>query len=81
VPWPDAAIRQVVIVRVPPGRGEPAHEHADVRFFMATEHPHAVRPENPDAPLRWLTLLEAHDTTSEPNLREALARLEPLLAR
>jgi len=81
VPWPDAAIRQVVIVRVPPGKGEPAHEHADVRFFMATEHPQAVRPENPDAPLRWLTLLEAHDTTSEPNLREALARLEPLLAR
>jgi len=81
VPWPDAAIRQVVIVRVPPGNGEPAHEHADVRFFMATEHPQAVRPENPDAPLRWLTLLEAHDTTSEPNLREALTRLEPLLAR
>ena len=79
VPWPDAAIRQVVIVRVPPGNGEPAHEHADVRFFMATEHPQAVRPENPDAPLRWLTLLEAHDTTSEPNLREALTRLAQLL--
>jgi len=80
-PWPDAAIRQVVIVRVPPGKGEPAHEHADVRFFMATENPQAVRPENPDAPLRWLTLTEAHDTTSEANLREALARLETLLAR
>src|SRR5256885_7807256 len=24
-PWPDASIRQVVIVRVPAGRGEPAH--------------------------------------------------------
>ena len=71
MPWPDAAIRQVVIVRVPPGKGEPAHEHADVRFFMATE--------NPDAPLRWLTLTEARDTTSEPNLREALTRLQPLL--
>ena len=81
VPWPDAAIRQVVIVRVPPGKGEPAHEHADVRFFMATASPEAARPENPDAPLRWLTLPEAHDTTSEPNLREALARLEPLLGR
>jgi 8-oxo-dGTP pyrophosphatase MutT (NUDIX family) len=79
VPWPDAAIRQVAIVRVPPGKGEPAHEHADVRFFMATEHPEAIRPENPDAPLRWLTLLEASDTTSEPNLREALARLQPLI--
>jgi 8-oxo-dGTP pyrophosphatase MutT (NUDIX family) len=80
VPWPDAAIRQVVIVRVPPGKGEPAHEHADVRFFMATADPEAVRPENPDAPLRWLTLPEAHATTSEPNLRQALIRMAPLLA-
>jgi 8-oxo-dGTP pyrophosphatase MutT (NUDIX family) len=79
VPWPDAAIRQVVIVRVPPGKGEPAHEHADVRFFMSTTDPGAVRPETPDAPLRWLTLPEAHDTTSEPNLRTALARLGSLL--
>ena len=81
VPWPDAAIRQVVIVRVPPGKGEPAHEHADVRFSMTTAEPEAVRPENPDAPLRWLTLLEARDTTSEPNLRVALARMAPLFAR
>jgi 8-oxo-dGTP pyrophosphatase MutT (NUDIX family) len=81
VPWPDAAIRQVVIVRVPPGKGEPAHEHADVRFLMSTQDPEAARPENPDAPLRWLTLLEARDTTSEANLRDALTRIGPLLAR
>ena len=37
------------------------------------------RAENAQAQLRWLTLLEAHDTTSEPNLREALTRIEPLL--
>jgi 8-oxo-dGTP pyrophosphatase MutT (NUDIX family) len=80
VPWPDAAIRQVVIVRVPPGKGEPAHEHADVRFFMATADPEGARPEAPDAPLRWLTMPEAHDTTSEPNLRQALTRMAPLLA-
>jgi 8-oxo-dGTP pyrophosphatase MutT (NUDIX family) len=80
VPWPDAAIRQVVIVRVPPGKGEPAHEHADVRFFMATGDPDAARPETPDAQLRWLTLPEAHETTSEPNLRQALTRMAPLLA-
>ena len=29
----------------------------------------------------WLTLLEARDTTSEPNLRVALARMAPLFAR
>ena len=79
VPWPDAAIRHVVIVSVPPGKGEPAHEHADVRFFMATGTPDAIRAESPQAQLRWLTLRAARDTTSEPNLRETLARIEPLL--
>jgi len=79
VPWPDDSVRQVVIVRVPPGKGEPAHEHADVRFFMATQTPDAARPETPDAELRWLTLPEAAALTSEPNLREAMSRLEPLL--
>jgi hypothetical protein len=71
----------VVVVRVPPGKGEPAHEHADVRFFMATTSPDAIRAENAQAQLRWLTLPEARDTTSEPNLRETLARIEPLLGR
>ena len=79
-PWPDAEIKQVVIVDVPPGKGEPAHQHADVRFFMATATPEAIRAENAQAQLRWLTLPAARDTTSEPNLREALARIEPLLA-
>ncbi|HYX59392.1 MAG TPA: NUDIX domain-containing protein [Streptosporangiaceae bacterium] len=79
VPWPDAEIKQVVIVDVPPGKGEPAHQHADVRFFMATSIPDAIRAENAQAQLRWLTLPAARDTTSEPNLREALTRIEPLL--
>src|SRR5215470_11767459 len=35
VPWPDASIRQVVIVSVPSSGSEPAHEHGDVRFILA----------------------------------------------
>jgi 8-oxo-dGTP pyrophosphatase MutT (NUDIX family) len=80
VPWPDAEIRHVAIVGVPAGKGEPAHEHADVRFFMATQAPETARAENAGAPLRWLSLAAAHDATSEPNLREALARMDLLLA-
>ena len=80
-PWPDAEIRHVAIVNVPPGKGEPAHEHADVRFFMATQTPDAIRAESEHAPLRWLTLTSARDTTSEPNLRETLSRIQPLLTR
>ena len=44
---------------------------------MATQTPDAIRPESAHAPLRWLSLPEARDLTSEPNLRETLARLEP----
>ena len=79
VPWPDAQLRHLVIVGVPPGKGEPAHEHADLRYFMATRTPDAARAENEHAPLRWLSLSEAYEATSEVNLRESLARLERLL--
>jgi 8-oxo-dGTP pyrophosphatase MutT (NUDIX family) len=77
-PWPDAALRHAVIVPVPAGRGEPAHEHADLRFVLATTEPNAVRAETADAPLRWLATAEAARLTSEANLRESLARLARL---
>ncbi len=80
-PWPDAQLRHLVIVNVPAGQGEPAHEHADLRYFMATRTPEAARAENEHAPLRWLSLAEAREATSEVNLRESLARLERLLTR
>ena len=79
VPWPDEQLRHLVIVGVPPGKGEPAHEHADLRYFMATRTPDAARAENERASLRWLSIAEAYQATSEVNLRESLARLERLL--
>ena len=78
-PWPDAGLRHIVIVSVPAGKGEPAHEHADIRYFMATRAPDQARPEDPHAPLRWLSLTAAREIISEPNLRETLTRLERLL--
>ncbi|WP_405987216.1 NUDIX hydrolase [Streptomyces sp. NBC_00872] len=81
VPYPDESLVQVVIVPVPAGGGEPAHEHADLRFVLATGSPDAARPEKPDAPLRWMTLPEAMEVTAEANVREALRRVGTLLAR
>ena len=78
MPWPDTQLRHLVIVGVPAGKGEPAHEHADLRYFMATEAPEEVRAENEDAPLRWLSLAEARETTSEANLLETMTRMERL---
>ena len=81
VPWPDAQLRHLAIVAVPAGHGEPAHEHADLRYFMATGTPDGVRPEHENAPLRWLSLAEARAATSQANLLETLDRLERFLAR
>jgi 8-oxo-dGTP pyrophosphatase MutT (NUDIX family) len=78
--WPDAELRQVVIVPVPANSKEPAHEHADLRFLLATHTPDAARPETPDAPLRWLSLPASRELTSQDNLRTALLRVEQLLA-
>ena len=80
VPWPDAQLRHVAVVDVPARGAEPAHQHADLRFVLATADPDAARPENPDAPLRWLSPGDAYQATSEANLRETLRRAGRLLA-
>jgi 8-oxo-dGTP pyrophosphatase MutT (NUDIX family) len=78
-PWPDAQLRHLAIVNVPASATEPAHQHADLRFVLATADPDAATPENPDAPLRWLSPDEAQALTTEPNFRETLSRVERLL--
>jgi 8-oxo-dGTP pyrophosphatase MutT (NUDIX family) len=78
-PWPDGRLRHLTIVDVPANAVEPAHEHADLRFVLATGDPDAARPERPDAPLRWLTADEALAATTEANLREFLGRVRLIL--
>lgn len=80
VPWPDASPRHLVICQVAAGKGEPAHEHGDLRYFLATDRPEEVVPENAGAPLRWLTLDEARDLAGPNNLRHTLDRAECLLS-
>jgi 8-oxo-dGTP pyrophosphatase MutT (NUDIX family) len=78
--WPDDAITHLVIVSVPASGHEAAHEHADLRYLLATDTPETARPEKPDAALRWLTFPEAYELVGEDNLRETLHRAELLLA-
>jgi len=81
VPWPDPGrpeVVQIVIVPVPAGRGEPAHEHADVRFALATARPDAATPESAGARLRWLDLDAAIAEVAEDNLRICLSRIAAL---
>jgi 8-oxo-dGTP pyrophosphatase MutT (NUDIX family) len=78
-PWPDDAIRHAVVCDVPAGNGEPAHKHADVRYFLATRNPDDVTPESPAALLRWVTVDEARALVGGSNLRTTLDRAEDLL--
>jgi 8-oxo-dGTP pyrophosphatase MutT (NUDIX family) len=77
-PWPDGRLVHLAVVAVPAGDREVAHEHADLRFVLATDAPDRIRPESPQAPLRWLSLPEAHAATEEDNLRESLGRITAL---
>lgn len=80
-PWPDAAIRHVSIVKVAPSKakGEPAHEHADLRYFLATADPEAIRPETPGAELRWMSIEDAMGFIANDSLAETLRRLSDYL--
>jgi 8-oxo-dGTP pyrophosphatase MutT (NUDIX family) len=80
-PWPDDALIHVVVVPVPAKGDEPDHEHADLRYVLATTAPDAARPEKPDAPLRWLSMTEAREATTHANLRETFSRVGSLFAR
>jgi 8-oxo-dGTP pyrophosphatase MutT (NUDIX family) len=83
-PFPDREayrLVHVVVVPVPGGRGEPAHEHADLRYLLATGCPDDVVPESAAARLRWLSLDAAHSVAREENLRVTLGRAGVILGR
>ncbi|MFC5890794.1 NUDIX hydrolase [Kitasatospora aburaviensis] len=77
--WPTARLLHVVVLPVPASEREPAHEHADLRFVLATRTPAAVRPERPSARVRWLPIEEAREAARGEALRESLARVTELL--
>ena len=81
VAWPDAerpTLVHAVVVPVPAGNGEGPHEHADLRFVLATERPDAIVEESAHVRLRWLTLDDAIALAAEDNLRTTLERVGEL---
>ena len=70
---------QIVIVPVPARADEPAHEHADIRYLLATERPGDAQPETVGARLRWLAVAAAIDEVGEENQRVFLRRLQNVL--
>ena len=80
VPWPDGSLRHAVVCHVRPSATEPEHEHADLRYLLATGTPDAVIPEDEHSPLRWLTLDEARALVGGNNLRHTIDRAGALLS-
>jgi 8-oxo-dGTP pyrophosphatase MutT (NUDIX family) len=81
-PWPDRGaptLVHVVVVPVPAGGGEPPHEHADLRYLLATDAPDAVVPESAAARLRWVPVDDAGSVATNDNLAVTLSRVAQLL--
>ena len=67
---------------IPPHKKDPAHSHFDVRFLLASTEgapEHAARAEDPDRPMRWVTLDAAHALSLDPSLARALGKAQALL--
>ena len=79
-PWPDASLRHAVVCQVRASASEPQHEHADLRYVLATGSPDAIAPENEESPLRWLSVDAARQLVGDNNLRPTLDRLDELFA-
>jgi 8-oxo-dGTP pyrophosphatase MutT (NUDIX family) len=79
-PWPDGRLLHAVVCHVRASGADPEHEHADLRFVLATGRPDAIAPENDQSPLRWLTVDAARELVGGNNLRLTLDRLGDLFA-
>lgn len=78
VPWPDEKLQHAAVCYVRAAGNDPEHEHADLRYFLATEHPDEIAAENEQSPLRWLTVGKARALVGDNNLSETLDRAERL---
>ncbi len=74
------AILDLDVHPIPPGRGEPAHSHFDVRYAAVTHTAGAARADDAESlGLAWLPLEEAARRMEEPGARRALAKAARLL--
>jgi 8-oxo-dGTP pyrophosphatase MutT (NUDIX family) len=78
-PWPDGSLVHAMVCQVRRSAAEPAHEHADLRYLLATDDPEAIAAEDEQSPLRWVSVAEAHALLGADNLALTLGRVARLL--
>ncbi len=73
-------ILDVDVHAIPAGKGEPPHQHHDVRYALVTRTPDAIlRDEKESVDLRWFGFDEAAAAMDDPDATRALVRLARLL--
>ena len=77
------AVLDVDVHAIPAHKKDPAHSHFDVRFLLTSTEParmHAAQAEDPDRPMRWVSLEAARALSIDPSLDRALAKARALLS-
>ena len=77
------AILDVDVHAIPAHRREPAHSHFDIRYLLTSTEAardHAASAEDPDRPMRWVSLEGARALNVDPSLTRALAKAHAMLS-
>ena len=77
------AILDVDVHAIPAHRREPAHSHFDIRYLLTSTEAardHAASAEDPDRPVRWVSLEGARALNVDPSLTRALAKAHAMLS-
>jgi 8-oxo-dGTP pyrophosphatase MutT (NUDIX family) len=76
-------ILDVDVHAIPAHRREPAHSHFDIRYLLTSTEAardHAASAEDPDRPMRWVSLEGARALNVDPSLTRALAKAHAMLS-
>jgi len=76
-------ILDVDVHAIPAHRREPAHSHFDIRYLLTSTEAardHAASAEDPDRPMRWVSLEGARALNVDPSLTRALAKAHATLS-
>ncbi|HEY4230230.1 MAG TPA: NUDIX hydrolase [Thermoanaerobaculia bacterium] len=75
-------ILDVDVHAIPPHQRDPAHSHFDVRYLLTSTEAardHAASAEDPDRPMRWVSLEAARALNVDPSLTRALEKARAVL--
>jgi 8-oxo-dGTP pyrophosphatase MutT (NUDIX family) len=62
---------------IPAGRGEPDHDHFDVRYLARTRHSHAIAIDRAESDeLAWVTLADARGLMRSPESWRVIRKIE-----